>query len=156
MPGSGRTSPRTLDMLDADDLRRFDVRGVPVTEAPTGQRVFAGRDTCSYGAVSFSEGEVDDCGVGCGLYGFSCVFVRMKEAGVGKGTLFRRFGDRDGLLVALLDETEGEFHEAYTCGPPPLGPGAPPADRLTAFGCVLIGRIGAEADLGASVSRASS
>ncbi|MFI8890291.1 TetR/AcrR family transcriptional regulator [Streptomyces paradoxus] len=76
-----------------------------------------------------------------------------KEAGVGKGTLFRRFGDRDGLLVALLDETEAEFHNAYTSGPPPLGPGAPPADRLTAFGSVLIGRIGADADLGASLGR---
>ncbi|MFI1728506.1 TetR/AcrR family transcriptional regulator [Streptomyces acidicola] len=76
-----------------------------------------------------------------------------KEAGVGKGTLFRRFGDRDGLLVALLDEAEAEFHEAYTSGPPPLGPGAPAADRLTAFGCALISRIAAVADLGASLAR---
>ncbi|WP_143576711.1 TetR/AcrR family transcriptional regulator, partial [Streptomyces acidiscabies] len=34
------------------------------------------------------------------------------EAGVGKGTLFRRFGDRDGLLAALLDEADADFLEA--------------------------------------------
>ncbi|MFJ6897245.1 hypothetical protein [Streptomyces hokutonensis] len=51
--------------------------------------------------------------------------------GVGKGTLFRRFGDRDGLLLALLGEAEADFHEAHTSGPPPLGPGAPARHRLT-------------------------
>ncbi|MGW5663566.1 TetR/AcrR family transcriptional regulator [Streptomyces sp. NPDC003758] len=76
-----------------------------------------------------------------------------KEAGVGKGTLFRRFGDRDGLLRALLDEAEAEFHEAYASGPPPLGPGAPAADRLTAFGSTLIGRMASDDDLGASLAR---
>jgi len=30
-------------------------------------------------------------------------------AGVGKGTVFRRFGDRAGLAVALLDEREVEL-----------------------------------------------
>ncbi|GAB2991810.1 TetR/AcrR family transcriptional regulator [Streptomyces pseudoechinosporeus] len=83
--------------------------------------------------------------------------VTMKEvaevAGVGKGTLFRRFGDRDGLLVALLDEAEAEFQEAYTSGPPPLGPGAPAGDRLAAFGCALLERIAADADLGAALGR---
>lgn len=55
------------------------------------------------------------------------------EAGVGKGTLFRRFGDKSGLAVALLDERERELQERILSGPPPLGPGAPAADRLTAF-----------------------
>ncbi|MFD7406526.1 TetR family transcriptional regulator [Streptomyces sp. NPDC059866] len=76
-----------------------------------------------------------------------------QAAGVGKGTLFRRFGDRTGLLLALLDDAEAEFHEAYTSGPPPLGPGAPARDRLTAFGCALIERITDEADLGAALAR---
>ncbi|MEV4755342.1 helix-turn-helix domain-containing protein [Micromonospora sp. NPDC049559] len=54
-------------------------------------------------------------------------------AGVGKGTLFRRFGDKSGLAVALLDARERRLQEAILHGPPPLGPGAPPAERLTAF-----------------------
>ena len=76
-----------------------------------------------------------------------------QEAGVGKGTLFRRFGDRTGLVLALLNDAEAEFHEAYTCGPPPLGPGAPAKDRLTAFGCALIDRIMDDMDLGAALAR---
>src|SRR5436305_1925287 len=56
------------------------------------------------------------------------------EAGVGKGTLFRRFGDRSGLVMALLDERTREFQEAVIRGEPPLGPGAPPIDRICAFG----------------------
>lgn len=55
-------------------------------------------------------------------------------AGVGKGTLFRRFGDRAGLVRALLDETETAFQEAVIRGEPPLGPGAAPVERLVAFG----------------------
>jgi AcrR family transcriptional regulator len=55
-------------------------------------------------------------------------------AGVGKGTLFRRFGDRAGLLRALLDERERAFQEGFIRGAPPLGPGAPARDRLIAFG----------------------
>jgi AcrR family transcriptional regulator len=54
-------------------------------------------------------------------------------AGVGKGTIFRRFGDKAGLAVALLDARERELQEAIMHGPPPLGPGAAPAARLTAF-----------------------
>lgn len=55
------------------------------------------------------------------------------EAGVGKGTIFRRFGDRAGLTSALLDEHMRTFQDAFLSGPPPLGPGAPPAARLEAF-----------------------
>jgi AcrR family transcriptional regulator len=54
-------------------------------------------------------------------------------AGVGKGTVFRRFGDRAGLAVALLDEREQELQAKILTGPPPLGPGAPAVDRVTAF-----------------------
>lgn len=54
-------------------------------------------------------------------------------AGVGKGTLFRRFGDKAGLAVALLDEQERLLQAAIITGPPPLGPGADPATRLVAF-----------------------
>lgn len=55
-------------------------------------------------------------------------------AGVGKGTLYRRFGDRCGLARAILDEREREFQELLIRGPAPLGPGAPARDRLVAFG----------------------
>jgi AcrR family transcriptional regulator len=60
------------------------------------------------------------------------------EAGVGKGTLFRRFGDRAGLFHALLDETERRLQDGFIRGPAPLGPGAPPEQRLTAFGHELL------------------
>jgi AcrR family transcriptional regulator len=54
-------------------------------------------------------------------------------AGVGKGTLFRRFGDRAGLFDALLNDAMAEFQDAFLSGPPPLGPGAPASVRLEAF-----------------------
>ncbi|MFJ5986597.1 TetR/AcrR family transcriptional regulator [Lentzea sp. NPDC092896] len=59
-------------------------------------------------------------------------------AGVGKGTVSRRFGDRNGLLRALLDQSEIRFQEAFLSGPPPLGPGADAATRLRAFGPALL------------------
>ncbi|MFF0160677.1 TetR/AcrR family transcriptional regulator [Streptomyces sp. NPDC005263] len=74
-------------------------------------------------------------------------------AGLGKGTLFRRFGDRNGLLLALLSDVEADFYEAYTFGPAPLGPGAPARDRLAAFGCALIERVADETDLGPALGR---
>jgi AcrR family transcriptional regulator len=55
------------------------------------------------------------------------------EAGVGKGTLFRRFGDRAGLARALLEEHTRAIQEAMIRGPAPLGPGAPPQVRLKAM-----------------------
>src|ERR1700709_2661193 len=55
-------------------------------------------------------------------------------AGVGKGTLFRRFGSRAGLMIVLLDEDEKVEPRAFMFGPPPLGPGAPPLTRLIAYG----------------------
>ncbi|MET8334493.1 helix-turn-helix domain-containing protein [Streptosporangium canum] len=54
-------------------------------------------------------------------------------AGVGKGTVFRRFGSRAGLMQALLEERSLALREAVAQGPPPLGPGAPPGERLLAF-----------------------
>jgi AcrR family transcriptional regulator len=56
-----------------------------------------------------------------------------QAAGVGKGTVFRRFGDKSGLAVALLDEREREIQGAILSGAPPLGPGAPPRERAIAF-----------------------
>jgi AcrR family transcriptional regulator len=67
-----------------------------------------------------------------GVEGLSVSEV-AEAAGVGVGTLYRRFGDRAGLAYALLDERTREFQEAFLYGPPPLGPGAPPVERLRAF-----------------------
>lgn len=67
-----------------------------------------------------------------GLEGTSIDAVTA-AAGVGKGTVFRRFGDRAGLFQALMDDTLREFQDAFMHGPPPLGPGAPPRERLIAF-----------------------
>ena len=56
-----------------------------------------------------------------------------ERAGLGKGTVFRRFGTRAGIFQALLDDAERAFQEQVLTGPPPLGPGARaagPADRL--------------------------
>ncbi|OUD02354.1 TetR/AcrR family transcriptional regulator [Streptomyces swartbergensis] len=69
------------------------------------------------------------------------------EARVGKGTVFRRFGDRTGLLTALLDHSEKKFQAAFLSGPPPLGPGAPPVERLRAFGCAMLRRSTDELEL---------
>ncbi|RZS40864.1 TetR family transcriptional regulator [Herbihabitans rhizosphaerae] len=62
-------------------------------------------------------------------------------AEVGVGTVYRRFRDRTGLAIALLDEREKEFQQAFMSGPPPLGPGAPPADRVRAFLHALVDRV---------------
>src|SRR5688572_8234090 len=70
-----------------------------------------------------------------------------EEAGVGKGTIFRRFGDRASLALALLDEHEQAFQESFIRGEPPLGPGAPPADRLRAFGRAMIDLLEEHGDL---------
>jgi len=56
------------------------------------------------------------------------------RAGLGKGTVFRRFGSRAGIFAALLDDDERDFQQQVLSGPPPLGPGAPPLDRLIAYG----------------------
>ncbi|MGW1545264.1 TetR/AcrR family transcriptional regulator [Streptomyces sp. NPDC002309] len=68
-------------------------------------------------------------------------------ASVGKGTVFRRFGDRVGLLTALLDHSEKKFQAAFLGGPPPLGPGAPPVERLRAFGRASLRRSVEQLDL---------
>jgi AcrR family transcriptional regulator len=54
-------------------------------------------------------------------------------AGVGKGTIFRRFVDRAGLAEALLDDDMRDFQDRFLHGPPPLGPGARAPKRLETF-----------------------
>lgn len=68
-------------------------------------------------------------------------------AQVGKGTVFRRFGDRTGLLMALLDHSDKQLQADFLGGPPPLGPGAPPLERLRAFGVAVLYRSDERLDL---------
>ncbi|MFW6867702.1 TetR/AcrR family transcriptional regulator [Nocardioides sp. CPCC 206347] len=70
---------------------------------------------------------------GCSVEGVTMEAVAAK-AGVGKGTVFRRFGSREGLMASLLDHAERAWQAAVIGGPAPLGPGAPPMERLLAFG----------------------
>ncbi|MGE3289389.1 MAG: TetR/AcrR family transcriptional regulator [Pseudonocardia sp.] len=57
----------------------------------------------------------------------------VRAAGVGRATLYRRFPDVRSIAVALLDDHERDLQQRLLDGPPPLGPGAPPAQRLAAF-----------------------
>jgi AcrR family transcriptional regulator len=70
-----------------------------------------------------------------------------KAACVGTGTLYRRFGDRAGLALALLDDHTRAFQDALISGPPPLGPGAPAAERLHAFGDGYLDLVEGHADI---------
>ncbi|MFF5006217.1 TetR/AcrR family transcriptional regulator [Streptomyces phaeochromogenes] len=54
-------------------------------------------------------------------------------AGVGKGTLFRAFGDRTGLIRALYATRLEPVRSAVEEGPPPLGPDTPPLQRVPAL-----------------------
>ena len=99
---------------------------LPVIESEPAERVDAARnrERILYAARRlFAER-----GAGC---------VSMDEiaeaAGVGKGTLFRRFGSRAALALAVLSEEEQDLQESLIRGTPPLGPGAPAVrapDRL--------------------------
>jgi AcrR family transcriptional regulator len=77
-------------------------------------------------------------------------------AGVGKGTVFHRFGNRMGLMLALMQERAFELGESVRSGEPPLGPGAPPRDRLMAFLAAVVEVVGRNkglmAALGAEVA----
>ena len=69
----------------------------------------------------------------CGVEAVTMDAVATR-AGVGKGTVFRRFDSREGLMAAILNQSETAFQAAVISGPPPLGPGADAMTRLLAFG----------------------
>ena len=70
-----------------------------------------------------------------------------ERAGLGKGTVFRRFGTRAGIFAALLDDDERAFQQQVLAGPPPLGPGAAALDRLIAYGRARTGFLIAHRDI---------
>ncbi|HLU57240.1 MAG TPA: helix-turn-helix domain-containing protein [Pseudonocardia sp.] len=61
-----------------------------------------------------------------------------RAAGVGRATLYRRYPDVVSIAGALLGEHERELQERLLRGAPPLGPGAPPAERLAAFYAAMV------------------
>lgn len=56
-----------------------------------------------------------------------------EAAGVGKATLFRRVGDREALIHAVLAPRAAALRERVETGPPPLGPGGTPVETLNAY-----------------------
>ncbi|GAA5126038.1 TetR/AcrR family transcriptional regulator [Pseudonocardia adelaidensis] len=61
-----------------------------------------------------------------------------RAARVGRATLYRRYPDVVSIAEALLGEHERELQERLMRGAPPLGPGAPPAERLAAFYAAMV------------------
>ncbi len=109
----------------------FDLALLPVLGTPAPERCDAARNRVNILAAA------------------ECLFARQgieatsldaiaAEAGVGKGTVFRRFGDRAGLMMALLSDREAAFQEQAIRGAPPIGPGAPAGERLLAFGPAML------------------
>lgn len=70
-----------------------------------------------------------------------------REASLGVGTVYRRFGDLSSLALALLDREERAFQGEFLSGQPPLGPGAPASQRLAAFISALLARTLKQLDL---------
>jgi AcrR family transcriptional regulator len=100
--------------------------GLPVLGAPRRERADAARNREKVLAAArrlFAER---------GVAGVTMEEI-ARAAGVGKGTVFHRFGNRAGLALALLDDRERELQETILYGHPPLGPGAPAGERLVAF-----------------------
>jgi AcrR family transcriptional regulator len=100
---------------------------LPLLTSPAPERRDAARNREAL--MTAAEALVEEVGVrGVTMDALAC------RAGVGKGTVFRRFGSREGLMAALLNHSETGWQASVMGGPPPLGPGAPPMERLLAFG----------------------
>ena len=123
-PESASSTPVELPVLGAPVRERADAARNRIRVLSAAETLFAERGV--------AEVTMDDVAA---------------AAGVGKGTLYRRFGDKGGLAMALLDERERELQERLLSGPPPLGPGAPAADRLGAFVEAYLGFLDRQLDL---------
>ena len=102
-------------------------RLLPLADEPAPERADAARNREALLAAALRL--VETRGVDC-----VTMDTVAAEAGVGKGTVFRRFESREGLMAALLNHSETQWQASVISGPPPLGPGAPPMERLLAFG----------------------
>ncbi|MFC7546956.1 TetR/AcrR family transcriptional regulator [Plantactinospora sp. GCM10030261] len=70
-----------------------------------------------------------------------------RAAGVGRGTLYRRYPDVASVAAALLDEHERRLQGELLRGDLPLGPGAPPHERLAAFLAAMVDLLGQHSHL---------
>jgi AcrR family transcriptional regulator len=113
-----------LPLIEPQSIERADAARNRASILCAAQRLFAERGA---GCVSMDE--------------------VAEAAGVGKGTLFRRFGSRAALARAVLSERERAFQEHIIRGDPPLGPGAPPRERLIAFGHAVLDLLDDQAEL---------
>jgi len=104
-----------------------DHRLLPLVDTPVPERRDAARNRTAL--LEAAQDLIDSCGID----GVTMDAV-AHAAGVGKGTVFRRFESREGLMAALLNHSETEWQAAVMSGPPPLGPGADAWDRLLALG----------------------
>src|SRR3954468_23115169 len=102
-------------------------RELPMLDAPAPERRDAARNRVA--CLEAASRLVDRCGTD----GVTMDAVAA-AAGVGKGTVFRRFESREGLMAPVLNSSETGWQAQVMSGPPPLGPGAEPWDRLLAFG----------------------
>jgi len=129
-------APDSIPRVEGDVVQR----GLPMLEPVRHERADAARNRATI--LLTAETLVAEQGA---------QYVTMDQvaraAGVGKGTLFRHFGDRCGLMRALLDERERSLQEGFIRGPAPLGPGAPPCERLVAFGERMLEHIEIQGDL---------
>jgi AcrR family transcriptional regulator len=107
--------------------RPSEPRLLPVLGDPPPERSDAARNREAL--LAAAREIVEQCG-----YDALTMDAVAAKAGVGKGTVFRRFESREGLMGALLNASESAWQESVMRGEPPLGPGAEPMDRLLAFG----------------------
>jgi AcrR family transcriptional regulator len=124
MLGLNRTAVHYADEVADGRKERADAARNRVRVLAAAERLFAER-----GATSVSMEDV------------------ARAAGVGKGTLYRRYPDRAALAVALLDEHERRLQQRLLDGAPPLGPGAPPGERLAAFYDAMVDLLDRHLDL---------
>ncbi|MGZ8745072.1 MAG: TetR/AcrR family transcriptional regulator [Nocardioides sp.] len=102
-------------------------RLLPLADAPVAERRDAARNREAL--LQAASRLIEHCGIDA-----VTMDAVAAAAGVGKGTVFRRFGSREGLMGSILNHSETAWQAAVMSGPPPLGPGVPPLDRLHAFG----------------------
>jgi AcrR family transcriptional regulator len=136
MDRSPLIAPGSIPEVEANVAQR----GLPMLEPVRQERADAARNRATI--LAAAETLVAE-------HGAQCVTMDQvaRAAGVGKGTLFRHFGDRCGLMRALLDERERSFQEGFIRGAAPLGPGAQPRERLIAFGERMLEHIEIQGDL---------